>query len=90
MTTGTSAALTVTFTGVTASPFNSEVDLAIDAAGDLLEIDPAGDPLIVTGAITFTGGTATLIVPDVSETLEGEAWSGLALEDGRILVTEGS
>ena len=90
MTTGTSAALIVTFTGVTASPFNGEVDLSIDAAGDLLEIDAAADALIVTAAITFTGGTATLVVPDFSETLVGEAWSGLSLVDGRILTTEGS
>ena len=102
MTTGTSASLTVTVAGATASPFNSEVDLAIDAVGDLLTIDASGDDLIVTGAITFAGGTAALsvsaftggaasfVVPDFAGALESEGWVGLETEGGQILTTEGS
>jgi hypothetical protein len=89
MATGTSASLTLTVTGVTASPFNSEVDLAIDAGGDLLTIDSASDALVVATAITFTGGTASFVVPDVSNSLETEAWVGLETEGGQILRTEG-
>lgn len=89
MTTGITAALAVSVTGVTASPYTGEVDLTIDTVGDLLTIDPAGDALIVTGAITFTGGTASLVVPDFSSTLEAEAWVGLATEGGRTIATEG-
>jgi hypothetical protein len=84
------ASITVSVTGLTASPFNSEVDLAIDAGGDLLAIDPAGDALIVTGAVTFTGGTASFAAPDDSTALEAEGWIALGTEDGRTIATEGS
>jgi hypothetical protein len=87
---GTASPAPVNFTGVTASPSAAEVDLAIDAGGDLLTIDPAGNALMVSAAITFTGGTASLVVPEFSNTLETEAWVGLATEDGRGIVTEGS
>jgi hypothetical protein len=90
MTTGVTASLTVSATGLTASPFNGEVDLAIDAAGDLLTIDPTGDVLIVTAGITFTGGTASFETPDYSNALESEDWVSLATEDGRTIATEGS
>jgi hypothetical protein len=101
MTTGVSAAITLSATGLTASPFNGEVDLAIDAGGDLLTIDSAGDALIVTGAITVTGGmasiiasvtggTASFVVPDYSNALETEGWVALGTEDGRTIATEGS
>jgi len=90
MTTGVTAALTVSATGQTTSPFNGEIDLAIDAGGDLLTIDAAGDALIVTGAITFAGGTASLVAPDRSNALEAEGWIALATEDGRTIATEGS
>lgn len=90
MTIGSTAALTMSATGLTASPFNAEVDLAIDAGGDLLAIDPAGDALIVTGAITFTGGSASFVVADYSNDLETEGWAGLGTEDGRTIATEGS
>ena len=90
MTTGVTAATTLSAAGLTASPFNSEVDLAIDAGGDLLTIDPAGDALIVTGAITFSGGTASFVAPDYANALESEGWVGLAAEDGRTITTEGS
>jgi hypothetical protein len=101
MTRGATAAITLSATGLTASPFNSEVDLAIDAGGDLLTIDSAGDALIVTGAITFTGGAASIIapavggtasfaVPDYSNALETEGWIALGTEDGRTIATEGS
>ncbi|MDB5483044.1 MAG: hypothetical protein JWO83_4097 [Caulobacteraceae bacterium] len=90
MTTGLTASIAVSATGVTASPFNSEVDLAIDAAGELLTIDPAGDVLIVTAGIAFTGGTASLVAPDYSNALEAEGWVALGTEDGRTIATEGS
>jgi hypothetical protein len=101
MATGMTASITVNATGRTASPFNSEFDLAIDAGGDLLTIDPAGDALIVTGAITFTGdmasiiaavtgGTASFVVPDYPNALETEGWVALGTEDGRTIATEGS
>lgn len=90
MTTGVTAALAAGATGLTASPFNSEVDLAIDAGGDLLTIDSAGDVLIVTNAITFSGGTASFVAPDYSNRLETEGWVALGTEDGRTIATEGS
>jgi len=90
VTTGTTASLTVSAAGLTASPYNSEVDLAIDAGGDLLAIDPAGDVLIVAGAITFTGGTASFVAPDNANALETEGWVALASEDGGAITTEGS
>lgn len=101
MATGMTASITVEAAGLTASPFNSEVDLAIDTGGDLLTIDPAGDALIVTAAITFTGGVASIIaavtggtassvVPDNSNALETEGWVALGTEDGRTIATEGS
>jgi len=90
VTTGLTASIAVTFTGVTASAANAEVDLAIDPAGDLLTIDPAGDVLIVTPGVGFTGATASIVVPDFANALEGEGWVSLETEDGRILETEGS
>jgi hypothetical protein len=88
--TGLAVSTVVNVTGLTASPFNGEVDLAIDAGGDLLTIDAAGDALIVTGAIAFTGGTASFVVPDYSNALEAEGWIALGTEDGRTIATEGS
>ena len=90
MTTGVTASITVGATGRTASTFSRETDLATDAGGDPLAIDAAGDALIVTGAITFSGGTASFVAPDHSTTLEAEGWVALETEDGRIIVTEGS
>jgi hypothetical protein len=101
MTTGTAASTTLKSTGVggevsislaglTASPFTGETDLAIDSSGDLLTIDSAGDVLIVSGAVTFSGGTASLIAPDFANTLETEAWVGLETEAGQTFETEGN
>ena len=90
MTTGTTASITIGATGQTASPFNGEVDLAIDASGDLLTIDAAGDALIAAGAITFTGLTASFVAPDFADTLETEAWAGLETEAGQTIETEGN
>jgi hypothetical protein len=60
MTTGLTASITLAFGGQSASAYGQEVDLAIDGNGDLLEIDPAGDKLIVTpGIMTFTGVSAS-------------------------------
>lgn len=87
---GTASQALASFTGRTASPSTAEVDLAIDAAGDLLQIDPAGDVLLVSRAITFTGGSASAVVPDFSDALDTEAWVGLSTEDGRIFKTEGA
>jgi hypothetical protein len=56
--TGASAAVTLAFSGSTASNTGQEVDLTIDPAGDLLAVDPAGDVLAVTLGITWTGVTA--------------------------------
>lgn len=60
---GSSAGQALTITGSTAA-IGGEVDLAIDAAGDLLATDPAGDPLIVDPGFVFTGLTAAVFVPD--------------------------
>ncbi len=57
MTDGESAALAVAFNGMGASGIG-EVDLEIDAAGDLLQIDPAGDVLQAAPGITFDGMSA--------------------------------
>jgi hypothetical protein len=56
--TGISAATTLTVIGRVAIDPLAEVDLAIDAAGDLLAIDSAGDVLIVTPAATWPGKSA--------------------------------
>jgi hypothetical protein len=90
VTTGLTASITVSATGLTASTFSSEVDLATGVGGDLLAIDAAGDALIVTGAITFSGGTASFVAPDYFTALETEGWVALETEDGRLIVTEGS
>ena len=59
MTTGLSAAVVLSFGGKSASPDWSEVDLAINLAGDLLTINPAGDVLMVSPAVTWTGQSAS-------------------------------
>jgi hypothetical protein len=51
--------VTITVVGATPSTLGQEVDLAIDAAGDLLNIDSAGDHLIVTPGVTWTGKSAS-------------------------------
>jgi hypothetical protein len=96
MSTGLSAALTITATGGSASSYGREVDLEIDAGGDLLTIDPAGDVLIVSGSImTFTGAQATIwgagsATPlDAPEILQSEGWSGFQTETGQAIETEG-
>ena len=89
MPTGLTAALTVSFTGASASAYGQEVDLAIDAAGDLLQIDAAGDGLIASPSImTFTGTTAAALVSGPPETLEGEGWAGFQTETGQTIDTE--
>jgi len=91
VTTGLTAALTVTASGTSASSQGQEVDLEIDPGGDLLTIDPAGDVLIVTvGALTFTGTTASIVVSDPSATLESEGWQGFQTESGQAIETEGT
>ena len=91
MTTGLTAALTVTSRGTGASSQGQEVDLDIDPDGDLLTIDPAGGVLIVTvGALTFTGTTASIAVSDPSVTLESEGWQGFQTETGQAIETEGT
>ena len=47
------------FTGHAAYDPNAEVDLAVDANGEALEIDAAADLLIVTPEVTWTGQTAS-------------------------------
>jgi hypothetical protein len=56
---GASASATVTVIGLIAGDPLAEVDLAIDAIGDRLNIDAAGDDLIVTPAVTWIGATAS-------------------------------
>ncbi len=48
------------FNGMAAIGMAGEVDLEIDAAGDLLQIDPAGDVLEVSPGVTFTGMSAAV------------------------------
>ncbi len=55
---GASATATVTVLGMGAADPLAEVDLAIDAGGDLLNIDSSGDVLIVTPATVWTGKSA--------------------------------
>lgn len=90
MTTGLTASIAATFAGVMAGAVNEEVDLAIDLLGDLLIIDPTGDVLIVTPGVSFTGTTASIVVPDFASALESEAWVSLETQDGQIIETEGS
>lgn len=45
--------------GKTADDPLAEVDLAIDAEGDLLGIDAQGDVLMVSPAVTWTGKAAS-------------------------------
>jgi hypothetical protein len=58
-TTGQAISATVTVAGRIAADPLAEVDLAIDAGGDLLTIDGAGDDLIVSAAVTWAGATAS-------------------------------
>jgi hypothetical protein len=55
---GTSATLTITAAGTAVASPLGEVDLAIDAGGELLEIDGAGDVLVVADAVAWTGKSA--------------------------------
>lgn len=59
-TTGASAAVTVS--SVIGQPVGDplrEVDLAIDAAGDLMNIDAAGHHMIVQATVTWAGQSAS-------------------------------
>jgi len=72
VTTGLTAAQTITVIGLSASAYGQEVDLAIDPGGDLLQIDPGGDVLIVTpGIMTFTGQSASIYGADVDLAIDG-------------------
>jgi hypothetical protein len=48
--------------GSTPSSEGQPVVLLIDVRGDALEIDPAGDPLLVQAGVTWTGRSASEIV----------------------------
>ncbi len=50
--------MTLTIIGKTADDPLAEVDLAIDAQGDLLEIDSEGDVIMVEPAVDWTGKSA--------------------------------
>ncbi len=94
MSTGVSASLTVTIGGTSASSYGQELDLEIDPAGDLLQVDArqqglGGDVLIVTpGILTFTGVTAALLVVGDVVALATETGLVLETEDGQSLEIE--
>ena len=92
MSTGLTAALRIAFTGYAASDYGQERDLAVDLTGRLLAIDAtSGQVLAVSASLTtFTGQGATQAVSDNSNTLEGEGWSGISLETGQTMTTEGT
>ncbi len=56
---GASAAQSVTTIGQRVTDPLREVDYAIDAQGDLYDIDAAGDHLIIQPAATWPGATAS-------------------------------
>jgi len=56
---GASASQTITVIGQRVTDPLREVDLAIDAAGDLYDIDAAGDHLVLEPAVTWVGQTAS-------------------------------
>ena len=101
MTTGATAALTLTFGGFAASDYGQEVDLTVDAGGDLLKVDPAGDGLMVTASImnftgvsaafagSLTGRTAALLLADASAAILTEAGLSILTETGDTVATEG-
>jgi hypothetical protein len=61
-TTGESASSVADVAGASASTTGQEIDLAIDAGGDLLAIDGSGDPLIVSTAPFFVGRSAVEVL----------------------------
>jgi hypothetical protein len=50
--------MTLTVIGKTADDPLAEIDLAVDAQGDLLDIDSEGDVLMVEPAATWVGKAA--------------------------------
>jgi hypothetical protein len=56
---GASASQTITAIGQRVTDPLREVDLAIDAEGDLYDMDPAGDHEIIQPAVTWPGATAS-------------------------------
>jgi hypothetical protein len=90
VTAGISASRTlIAFAGYSASNYGQEQDLEIDAAGDLLTIDPGGDVLaIVSSLLNFSGASASILAAGPSEALEAEGWVGLQTEGGLTIETE--
>jgi hypothetical protein len=97
MITGSGVTTTVTVSGASASSYGAEVDLTIDAAGDLLQIDPAGDVLEAqagvlsfagygaAGSFTANGFSAAVVVGSELLTEPGGLFLG---EDGADIQTE--
>ena len=90
MTAGQSASITLIFGGGTASNQGAEIDLAIDAAGDGLIIDPSGDDLQVSpGQAGYIGTTASVVWPPPSVVLLGTETGGIiGLEGGGEIAVE--
>lgn len=87
MANGTTAAVTLTFSGTTPSSHGQEVDLTIDTAGDLLTINPAGNVLIVTPGAAWTGATASFVWP-LTNMIVTEGGLDILTETGGTMATE--